>query len=281
MRTLLLAVVLLFLLVACQETQLEPTPEALTQRGSDDVCPGDHLDPGETVSGDWGTATGVTDGVEYEVNEGWTVTICSKGGPDYNIATITGPDSGILQTPELENGNIPDLSHFSITDIGPSEPTTTPVDETTTPAGGVTSTADGSGTTQPEAGASTTTAPEETSTTGEDGGGSIPLEGSTTTLDPDASTTTVDPDVSTTAGEGASTTIDPDESTIAGTGQEGSGGTGEEGSGQEGTGGSDEGAEDTLAYTGAGEVALAGLAVSLIAAGLLLTLLFRQRVEDD
>lgn len=258
--------VLLLLLVACQETQLELTPEAITRRAPD-VCPGDHLSPGETVSGDWGSATGITNGVNYEVNAGWTVTVCSKGGPDYNIATVTGEASGFLQTPVNQGGNIPALGHFSITDITPTEPSPT------TTEGGVTTTSDGGDTTQPEAGASTTTAPDETSTTagaitsttGGEGGGSIPLEGSTTTIDPDG-TTTINPD--------GTTTIDPDESTIAGSGQEGTGGSESSGSGQDA-------GEDTLAYTGAGDAPLAGLAASLIASGLLLVLVFRRRVEDD
>ena len=268
------ALVLLLLLGACQETQLEPTPEALTRRAPN-VCPGDHLSPGETVSGDWGSATGVSTGVNYEVNAGWTITVCSKGGPDYNIATITGEASGFLETPEGPGGNIPALSHFSITDITPPEPspttTTTSVDETTTTEGGVTTTSDSGDTTQPEAGASTTTVPETTSTpeaattltTGGEGGGSIPLEGSTTTIGPQGTTT-----------------IDPDQSTIAGSGQEGTGEGGVVGSGQEGSGGTDQ-SQDTLAYTGAEEAPLAGLALSLIATGLLLALLLLPRADDQ
>ncbi|NDU79501.1 hypothetical protein GWI34_44000, partial [Actinomadura sp. DSM 109109] len=54
------------------------------------------------------------------MNEGFTVTICAKGGSlgdGYNILTVTGPDSGTLSTPENAGGNIPELSHYSVTDI--------------------------------------------------------------------------------------------------------------------------------------------------------------------
>ena len=105
------------LLGACDaETSLEPTPEVI--RGS--VCPRPHEEPGRVTTGPWGTVTPISNGVEYQVNEGYTVTICAKGGSlgdGYNTVTVTGPQSGTLSTPENAGGNIPELSHYSVTGI--------------------------------------------------------------------------------------------------------------------------------------------------------------------
>ena len=48
------------------------------------------------------------------------MTICAKGGSlgdGYNTVTVTGPQSGTLSTPENAGGNIPELSHYSVTGI--------------------------------------------------------------------------------------------------------------------------------------------------------------------
>ena len=77
------------MLAACEgETSLEFTPEAV----SSGVCPQPHQEPGDPpLSGEWGTVTPISNGVEYEINEGYTVTICAKGGPGYSILTVEGP----------------------------------------------------------------------------------------------------------------------------------------------------------------------------------------------
>ena len=101
-------VVLAFLGACDAETSLEPTPEVI--RGS--VCPRPHEEPGRISTGPWGTVTPISNGVEYQVNEGYTVTICAKGGSlgdGYNTVTVTGPQSGTLSTPENAGGNIPEL----------------------------------------------------------------------------------------------------------------------------------------------------------------------------
>src|SRR5688572_11504262 len=103
-NVLLLLVVALGILSACEaETTLELTPEAVASG----VCPRPHEEPGNPpLSGDWGTVTPISNGVEYEINDGYTATICAKGGPGYNILTVTGPASGTISTPLNEGGNV-------------------------------------------------------------------------------------------------------------------------------------------------------------------------------
>ncbi len=224
------------LLGACDaETSLEPTPEVI--RGS--VCPRPHEEPGRVTTGPWGTVTPISNGVEYQVNEGYTVTICAKGGSlgdGYNTVTVTGPQSGTLSTPENAGGNIPELSHYSVTGIiegGTTSSssssssssststsssittttelvTSTTTDETTTlteaevtttEAGDTTTTAAGD-TTTTAAGDTTTTAAGDTTTTAAGDTTTTTIEDVTITTDPGATTTTSEEGPPVTEGEG-------------------------------------------------------------------------------
>jgi LPXTG-motif cell wall-anchored protein len=300
-------VVFVFLGACDAETSLEPTPEVI--RGS--VCPRPHEDPDRISTGSWGTVTPISNGVEYQVNAGYTVTICAKGGSlgdGYNIVTVTGPESGTLLTPENAGGNIPDLSHYSVTDITESgttssssssssssstSVTSTTTDETTTltevevttTEGGDTSTTGAGDTTTTGAGDTTTTGGGDTTTTG---GGDV-----TTTTSIGEITVTTDPGATSTSGEGPPVTegggtVNPtttvevgsgDLTTIADGEGEGTLDPSQESSttGDEVAGGSDE----TLPVTGTGQVTLSGLAGMLLGAGAILLLLVRRRSRED
>jgi LPXTG-motif cell wall-anchored protein len=282
---------------ACEaEVALETAPGAIVRAGG---CQGTHLDPGgPEVSGPWGTATPVQKGVEYNVNAGYTVTICAKGGPDNNTATITGPASGTVSTPTNPGGQPPDLSHWSVYNITGGGTTLAP--SSTAPA----TTAGGGDTTIP--GPSTTISGETTLTQGEvtttaDGGSTTTQGGATTTV-PDSGTTLPDTDVTTTIPDsgttlpdsGATTTLADDQTTTtaevgAGTlepGQETSttgegGGTGDPGDTTTTASDDVEGgaSESTLPYTGAGDMTTGGMAGLLVGAGIVL-LLFARRKSD-
>jgi hypothetical protein len=80
------------------------------------VCAGVHLLLSDApVSADWGTATPTIDGVEYVVNDGWTVVLCAKGGSSNTTSTIVGPATGEVNTPLVgRKGNRSALSHWSV-----------------------------------------------------------------------------------------------------------------------------------------------------------------------
>ena len=86
-RKLTLSLTLLVLIAACQqEVALEPAPEALVRRA--ETCPQSEgwtkVDSNsQGAEGDWGTVTPVSDGIEVDVNEGFTVEFCVKGGEGY------------------------------------------------------------------------------------------------------------------------------------------------------------------------------------------------------
>jgi len=280
-----LLLTLMVVLAACEaETSLELTPEVV----EGGVCPRPHDEvTGPAADDDWGSVTPVEKGIEFTVNEGYTATLCAKGGDRHNIITVTGPESGFLETPENNGGQIPDLSHWSVTDVtgeGSSSSTTTsttsttsPDDTTSTPGGDSTTTIDGE-TTITQGGGSTTTAGGEITTT--------TIGDVTITTAPGATTTTSDgPDV-TEGGGDPTTTVEVGAGDITTT-TAGSGGEGSEGTldpsqepsttGDEVAGGSDE----TLPYTGTGQVSLSGLAGLLVAAGAILLLLVRRRSRED
>lgn len=80
------------------------------------ICAGTHLLLADgTVTADWGSATPTIDGVEYVVNEGWTVVLCAKGGRANTTSTIVGPATGEVNTPLVgKKGNRAELSHWSV-----------------------------------------------------------------------------------------------------------------------------------------------------------------------
>jgi LPXTG-motif cell wall-anchored protein len=276
---------------ACDaETSLQLTPEVLPAG----VCPEPHQNPGgAALSGDWGTVTPISNGVEYEINEGYTARICAKGGPGYSILTVPGPASGTVLTPENEGGNIPDLSHWSVTDItggGTTSSTTTPTtsttsaeDTTTAPDGGATTTID-DGTTVTQGEITTTTGAGDTTTTEDGDTTTTTIADVTITTDPGATTTSEegtpvtegegpgDPTTTVEVGAGGVTTtpdgegegtLDPTQETST--------------TGDEVAGASDE----TLPRTGTGQMSLSGLAALSLVAGAILLLLVRRRSRED
>lgn len=88
-----------------------------------DVCPGTHLAPGATHDGAWGTITSGDDGVAYDLEAGWTATICVKAGSAQSgggTNTVTVAGKGTVAAP---GGH--DLSHWSVTVTPPTTTTTT------------------------------------------------------------------------------------------------------------------------------------------------------------
>ena len=303
---------------ACDaETSLEPTPEVV--RGS--VCPPPHEDPDRISTGPWGTVTPISNGVEYEVNAGYTVTICAKGGSlgdGYNKVTVTGPQSGTLSTPENAGGNIPDLSHYSVSGITQSGTTSsssssssssstssssittttefvtsTTTDETTTLTQAEVTTTEAGDTTTTGAGDTTTTADVDATTTTAAGNTSSTGSADTTTTTIGNVTITTDPGATTTSGEGPPVTEGEGPGDPTTTVEVGAGGVtttpGGEGEGtldptQETSTTGDEvaGASDeTLPRTGTGQMSLSGLAALSLLAGATLLLLVRRRSRED
>lgn len=277
-RLILVATVFMLVLVAC-ETTVEPGEMAI-QEG---VCPRPHNQvTGDSANQAWGSVTPVKDGIEYTVNAGFTATLCAKGGPNHSIITVTGPASGFVQTPSNQGGNIPDLSHWSVTSVtGSAVATTTTEPPTTT-------------TTAPE---TTTTEPEPTTTASET---STTEAGATTTVDegtvPEAgATTTLAAEVTTTLAGEVTTTLDIDEGTleaepgsttttveVGGTGD--SADPGDPGDPSEETSTTVEvgaGSDTTLPYTGIGDMTMGGLAAILFVSGAVLLLLARRRSSED
>ena len=280
-----LAVVLLMAAVTACDTQtsLEQTPE---------VAPGNcpeptYNAPDPPLTGTWGSAGPNDDrsGVEYQVNDGFTARICAGAANESHTVEVVGPASGTVEAPgnNLNHWSVPEISggatttsegtttsvstspttEPSTTSIGGGSSTTLAPDEvtTTTEGGGVTTTTDGEvttsegseATTTSEVAASTITA-GETTTTAEGGGTVDPGEASTTTVE--IGSGTLEP------GQETSTTGDP------GTTGEQTTTTGDEVAGE---------SEDTLPYTGAGDMTTGGLAGMLLAAGIFLLLITRKR----
>jgi hypothetical protein len=273
-RGLLLVFVLTLVLAACDsQVSIEATPDALSTPGG--TCPGDHLSetPGTSTSGEWGSAAALDKGIEYTVNDGWTVTFCAKGGNDSNTITVTGPDTGTLSTPPNQGGNIPDLSHWSVTGITETggSTTTTSVAGGTTIAGGETpETTAGPEETTTTAGpdqTTTTAAPDDTTTTA--GAETTTTAGAeTTTAAPDDTTTTADPGTTTTVVAGGNTTT---AAPVSG--------------GESGTSGGEGDGDDELVRTGPGDLGpleLAGvtlLGIALLVAGGGLVAFTRRRAD--
>lgn len=143
---------------------------------------------GNIADADWGTATVNGSFVDFDVEAGWTVEVCVKGGSaDPTITTIVGPDQVSVQTPEQpSSGNNPAVSHWgfraSTTTTTTSSSTTVP-EETTTTVGETTTTAP---TTTTTVLATTSTVDQTTTTTVE---ATTSSEATTTTV---ADTTTTE-----------------------------------------------------------------------------------------
>jgi len=279
----------LLILGACDaEVQLEQTPGAISAAN---CLVEPTLTPSQSASGPWGNAAGDSnDGVNYTVNEGYSVAFCIRGGNRYSSLVVTGQQggtSGFMPGPE-NPGEQTVLAEWSATQTG--GPTTTTAADTTTTAAETTTTA--GSTTAPDEGTTTTIESETTLTQG--GVSTTTAGGDTTTTTIGDVTITTDPGASTTAAEGATTVTegggagDPTTTVEVGAGgltttQEGEGegtlDTSQETStsGDEVAGASDE----SLPHTGAGQVSLGGLGGLLLGAGVILLLLVRRRSRED
>jgi LPXTG-motif cell wall-anchored protein len=272
---LLAALSVVMLLAACEETTLETSPEAIVRA----IPECSDYEPPDAASGDWGEARGIpNEGVEViTVNEGYTVEICAGGGNQRYDDTFTGP--GMLEVGSNFNG-------WSVTGftppptVPPTQLTTTTEPATTTTAGGDTTTTQaattltqGEVTTTAAGEVTTTLTPGQVTTTTEAGAVTTTEAGGPTTTAAGA-TTTAAGEVTTTADVGGGT-LEPGQETSTTGGPTTSGDPGEETSttGDEVEGGS----EDTLPYTGAGDMTMGGLAGMLVAAGIVLLLLTRKR----
>lgn len=231
----------MLVLVACEaEVELEPAPDAISgTRG----CPEPTEPAGGSVSGDWGTATGnPPDGVAYELNPGWSVTICVEGAQGRTSTVTIGPDdprTGQAPSPLNPANQNPELNRFSVTGITPPDQTTTtepsppppppppPDGSTTTTAGEPTTTAADGTTTITQAGDTTTTA----------------ADGAVTVTQASGTTTTIAGQTTTTAGDGA-TTVTQAGGDTATTGPDGEA----DDTGDDTEAGDD--TDDTLAFTG-------------------------------
>ena len=105
------------------------------------------------ASGPWGTITSNGGSVTVNLNAGWTVELCVKGGRDHNIFVVsTAGVTGPYWPPSNcggENQNQCGLSHWAIRDVTFEQPTTTAPEEPTTT------------TSEPEQSTTTTSEPEQ------------------------------------------------------------------------------------------------------------------------
>jgi hypothetical protein len=263
---------MVFMLAACQEVTLQTAPEAIVRANE---CPEPQHTSGESESGAWGTVDGINQGVSWDINAGYTVVICVRTQNETGQLTLTGQGS------QTWNG----FNHWSLIGIsggGSTLPTpTTEPTPTTTEATTITTTA-GEDTTTTGGETTSTFAPAEVTTT-EAGGVTTTAAGVTTTAASGETTTadgggTLDPGQVTTTAVVGGGTLEPGQVTST----TGPGTTGD--SGEETTTSGDEvagGSEGSLPYTGVGDMTMGGMAGLLVAAGILILLLFRGKSDSE
>ncbi len=243
----------------------------------------------EQDSGAWGSTTAAGGAVTVDLNAGYSLELCVKGGPGYMVYTVSTPgESGPYYPPANcgRNQNQCGLSHWAIRNVTFTQPTSTShaststsQDEETTSTSrhdeGTTSTSheettstshEGTTSTSHE-GTTSTTYEETTTTTGQD-------EETTTTTGQDEETTTTGQQTPTTAGQQTSSTSV--QATTAST----AGGVGVAGI-QVSAPVVAQVTQATLPFTGVSTTSMAVVSAGLAALGLLLLAASRRSDEQD
>ncbi len=235
----------------------------------------------EQDSGAWGSTTAAGGAVTVDLNAGYSLELCVKGGPGYMVYTVSTPgESGPYYPPANcgRNQNQCGLSHWAIRNVTFTQPTSTShaststsQDEETTSTSrhdeGTTSTTHEGTTSTSHEGTTSTTYEETTTTTGQD-------EETTTTTGQDEETTTTGQQTPTTAGQQTSSTSV--QATTAST----AGGVGVAGI-QVSAPVVAQVTQATLPFTGVSTTSMAVVSAGLAALGLLLLAASRRSDEQD
>ena len=241
----------------------------------------------EQDSGAWGSTTAAGGAVTVDLNAGYSLELCVKGGPGYMVYTVSTPgESGPYYPPANcgRNQNQCGLSHWAIRNVTFTQPTSTShaststsQDEETTSTSrhdeGTTSTTH-EGTTSTSHEGTTSTSHEGTTSTSHEGTTSTTYEETTTTTGQDEETTTTGQQTPTTAGQQTSSTSV--QATTAST----AGGVGVAGI-QVSAPVVAQVTQATLPFTGVSTTSMAVVSAGLAALGLLLLAASRRSDEQD
>ncbi len=227
----------------------------------------------EQDSGAWGSTTAAGGAVTVDLNAGYSLELCVKGGPGYMVYTVSTPgESGPYYPPANcgRNQNQCGLSHWAIRNVTFTQPTSTSHASTSTSQDEETTSTsrhDEGTTSTTHEGTTSTTYEETTTTTGQD-------EETTTTTGQDEETTTTGQQTPTTAGQQTSSTSV--QATTAST----AGGVGVAGI-QVSAPVVAQVTQATLPFTGVSTTSMAVVSAGLAALGLLLLAASRRSDEQD
>ncbi|MFN2487060.1 MAG: hypothetical protein ABR609_10725 [Acidimicrobiia bacterium] len=167
----------------------------------------------EQDSGEWGSTTAAGGAVTVDLNAGYSLELCVKGGSGYMVYTVSTPgESGPYYPPANcgRNQNQCGLSHWAIRNVTFTQPTSTSHASTSTSQDEETTS-----TSRHDEGTTSTTHDEGTTSTTHD-------EGTTSTTHDEGTTSTTHDEgtTSTTHDEETTTTTGQDEETTTTTGQD-------------------------------------------------------------
>ena len=225
----------------------------------------------EQDSGAWGSTTAAGGAVTVDLNAGYSLELCVKGGPGYMVYTVSTPgESGPYYPPANcgRNQNQCGLSHWAIRNVTFTQPTSTSHASTSTSQDEETTS-----TSRHDEGTTSTTH-EGTTSTSHEGTTSTTYEETTTTTGQDEETTTTGQQTPTTAGQQTSSTSV--QATTAST----AGGVGVAGI-QVSAPVVAQVTQATLPFTGVSTTSMAVVSAGLAALGLLLLAASRRSDEQD
>ena len=226
----------------------------------------------EQDSGAWGSTTAAGGAVTVDLNAGYSLELCVKGGPGYMVYTVSTPgESGPYYPPANcgRNQNQCGLSHWAIRNVTFTQPTSTSHASTSTSQDEETTS-----TSRHDEGTTSTSHEETTSTSHEGTTSTSHDEETTTTTGQDEETTTTVQQTSTTAGQQTSSTSV--QVTTAST----AGGVGVAGI-QASAPVVAQVTQATLPFTGVSTTSMAVVSAGLAALGLLLLAASRRNDEKD
>ena len=249
----------------------------------------------EQDSGAWGSTTAAGGAVTVDLNAGYSLELCVKGGPGYMVYTVSTPgESGPYYPPANcgRNQNQCGLSHWAIRNVTFTQPTSTShaststsQDEETTSTSrhdeGTTSTTH-EGTTSTSHEGTTSTSHEGTTSTSHEGTTSTSHEGTTSTSHEETTTTTGQDEETTTTGQQTPTTAGQQTSStsVQATTASTAGGVGVAGI-QVSAPVVAQVTQATLPFTGVSTTSMAVVSAGLAALGLLLLAASRRSDEQD
>ncbi|MGI8513549.1 MAG: hypothetical protein ACR2NT_00125 [Acidimicrobiia bacterium] len=226
----------------------------------------------EQDSGAWGSTTAAGGAVTVDLNAGYSLELCVKGGSGYMVYTVSTPgESGPYYPPANcgRNQNQCGLSHWAIRNVTFTQPTSTSHASTSTSQDEETTSTSrhDEGTTSTTHEGTTSTSHEGTTSTSHD-------EGTTSTTHDEETTTTTGQQTPTTAGQQTSSTSV--QATTAST----AGGVGVAGI-QVSAPVVAQVTQATLPFTGVSTTSMAVVSAGLAALGLLLLAASRRSDEQD